>query len=566
MEKGIGASKGIGIGNVIIVQEANLDFTPPAVVNQEKEWTRCKDAVSTFIAQTNEMVEVVRKNIGEQEARILEGQVFIVSDPMLTGEIENLIGGGACAEEAISKACDQFIAVFSAIEDEMMRHRATDIADIKVRIMKILLGIKDINISEVPKNSVIVVKDLTPSMTTRIVKENIVGFITETGSETSHSAILARALQIPAVLSVTGATKKLANSQRVIVDGTQGIVIPSPSKQEIVKYESIAADLAKQQELLKEFYGKRTMTLDGHQVELFGNIGSEKDVEQVLEGDGEGIGLFRTEFLYMNRTKLPTEEEQFKAYSSVLAKMKGKPVIIRTLDVGGDKEIPYLGIPKEENPFLGYRAIRLCLDQPNLYKAQLRALLRAGRYGNLKIMVPMITRVEEIRRVKKLIQECEEELKVAAIDFQENIPLGIMIETPAACQIADLLAKEVKFFSIGTNDLTQYMMAVDRGNAKVVDWYSVYHPAVLRAIRHVIACAKAENIMVGMCGESAADPKLIPLLLAFGLDEFSVNPASILEVRKNIHEINLKNAWNDSKKMMEAVTKEEVLQLCGIIE
>lgn len=563
MHHGIGASKGIGIGNVVILQETKLEYHVPNSIDPDKELARFQDAVAKFSKITTKLYEDIKSRVGEAEAMILQGQIFMISDPMLTTEIETLIKSNHCAEEAVTKICDQFIGVFSAIEDEMMRQRATDIGDIKTRLLKILLNVEDIDISQVPKDTVIVVKDLTPSMTAGIVKENIAGIITEVGGKTSHSAILARALLIPAVLSIDGITAKLKNGVQVIVDGNEGIVIEEPSQEELSKYQALSEQGQVERDALKQYIGKRTETADGHRVELFSNIGNVKDVTQVLEGDGEGIGLFRTEFLFMDKKEMPSEEEQYQAYKAVLEQMKSKAVIIRTLDVGGDKEIPYLGLEKEENPFLGYRAIRYCLDRKENYKIQLRALLRAGVHGNLKIMIPLVTCIDEIREVKQLIQNCEQELSKEGVAYQANVPVGVMIETPAACQIADLLAREVDFFSIGTNDLTQYTMAVDRGNSKVAYLYSVFQPAVIRSICHIIACAKAEKIMVGMCGEAAADPKLVPLLLAFGLDEFSVSPASVLGVRQIIGSLKLSDTKVLAEKVLKAATEAEVKEILG---
>ena len=392
------------------------------------------------------------------------------------------------------------------------------------------------------------------------MKKNVVGIITEVGGVTSHSAILARALEIPAVLSIENCTTSLQDKEHAIVDGEKGIVIINPSKEQLDEYEEKYKKHLKEKKELLAFQGMKTKTADGIAVELFGNIGTPKEAQTVVESGGEGVGLFRTEFLFMDKSSLPSEEEQFESYKEAVTAMNGKPIIIRTLDIGGDKEIPYLEIPKEDNPFLGYRAIRYCLDRPEIYRAQLRALLRASAFGDIRIMVPLVTCIEEIRSVRELLKKYMKELDAEGLSYNSNIQVGVMIETPAASLIADLLAKEADFFSIGTNDLTQYTMAVDRGNAKVAALYSTYQPAVLRSIRGIIQAAKAEGIMVGMCGESASDRRLIPLLLAFGLDEFSVSSSAILATRKAISEISMEKAKEIAEKALQLTTEREVYE------
>jgi phosphotransferase system enzyme I (PtsI) len=424
-----------------------------------------------------------------------------------------------------------FYGIFSTMEDEMMKQRASDIADVKVSILKKLLGVKDIEIGKVPAGTVLVCKDLTPSMTSQIVKENVVGIITEVGGPTSHSAILARALEIPAVLSVPGIVDLVEDKDSVIVDGTSGDVFINPEGDVLAKYIVKREEFIKKQAELKKFIGMETLTADGDKLEVYCNIGTPKDAKKAMECDGEGVGLFRSEFLFMDNTHLPTEEEQFEAYKEALETMGGRTVIIRTLDIGGDKDIPYMDFEKEENPFLGFRAVRYCLANPDMYKTQLRAITRASAFGKAKIMVPLVTTVDEVRAVKKLVAEIKEDLRKEGIPFDENIEVGCMTETAASAAIADLLAKEADFFSIGTNDLTGYTMAVDRGNAKVAYLYSAFQPAVLRSIRQIIKAAKEAGIPVGMCGEAAADPLMIPLLMSFGLDEYSVNPVLVLTSR-----------------------------------
>ncbi|WP_167958124.1 phosphoenolpyruvate--protein phosphotransferase [Anaerosporobacter faecicola] len=560
MNHGIAASAGVGIGHIILLKECTMEYEKGRTIEPTAELNRFKTELERFTTDTQKVADDIRERIGEKEAEIIEGQIMIISDPALTGEVEAAIQSGTCAEQAMEQVCDTFIQMFSSIDDEMMRQRASDIHDIKTRFLKQLLGIIDVDISKVPKGTILVARDFTPSMTAGIVKENVVGIVTEVGGVTSHSAILARALEIPAVLSVEACMTNLKDGQEAIVDGEKGIVITEPSKEQIAEYQSRYAALQKEKEELQQFSNMHTQTKDGVRVELFGNIGNPKDVQSVVQAGGEGVGLFRTEFLFMDSSSLPTEEEQFLAYKEAAMTLNGKPIIIRTLDIGGDKEIPYLEIPKEDNPFLGYRAIRYCLDRTDIYRTQLRALLRASAFGDIRIMIPLVTCVEEVRQVKALLNELKSELKQEGQAYKEDLKVGVMIETPAASLIADLLAKEVDFFSIGTNDLTQYTMAVDRGNAKVAGLYSTYQPAVLRSIRNIIQAAKEQNIMVGMCGESASDIRMLPLLLAFGLDEFSVSSSAILATRKAISQITMEDAKKIAKQAMQFSTEKEVCQ------
>lgn len=558
--KGIGASEGYGVGKIVRLEEADLHFEDKEVENPKAEEERFQAAVEQFTERTMAMAEEMRQRVGEKEAEILEGHVMMVSDPSMSDEVMNQIKDGVCAERAFSNVCDMFIQIFSAAEDELTNQRVTDVQDMHTRLLKILLGKEEIDISKVPAGTVLAARDLTPSMTVGIRKENVVGILTEVGGKTSHSAILARALEVPAVLSIANVMEQVENGQEVAVDGFTGQVILQPSKQEKEEFQQKRERYLQEKEALKSLIGKPTVTACGKQVELVCNIGKPKDADGVLEKDGEGVGLFRTEFLFMDRSTMPTEEEQFAAYKEVAEKLGGKPVIIRTLDVGGDKEIPYLNLPKEDNPFLGYRAIRVCLNQKDMYRLQLRALLRASAYGDIRIMVPMVTCLEELRQVKEIIVELKKELDVQGIAYNKEIKIGVMIETPAAALIADLLAKEADFFSIGTNDLTQYTMAVDRGNAQVAYLYSTYQPAVLRSIARIIAAANTEGIPVGMCGEAAADSKLIPLLLAYGLDEFSVSATSVLATRNIISKWTLEAAKELAAKVAILSTEEEIVK------
>ncbi len=534
MYKGIAASRGIGIGSICRIIEQDLSFEAKMVSDTAAEKARFQKAIDDFVEETYAMAEDVKKNIGEKESEILLGHAVMISDPSMSGEMFSMIDAGQCAEAALTGVCDMFYGIFSTMDDEMMKQRASDIADVKVSILKKLLGVKDIEIGKVPKGTVLVCKDLTPSMTSQIVKENVAGIITEVGGPTSHSAILARALEIPAVLSVPGIVDLVEDKDAAIVDGTSGDVFINPEGDVLAKYVDKREAFIKKREELKKFIGKETLTADGDKLEIFCNIGTPKDAKKAMECDGEGVGLFRSEFLFMDNTHLPTEEEQFEAYKEALETMEGKTVIIRTLDIGGDKDIPYMDFEKEENPFLGFRAVRYCLANPDMYKTQLRAITRASAFGKAKIMVPLVTTVDEVRAVKKLVAEIKEDLRKEGIAFDEDIEVGCMTETAASAAIADLLAKEADFFSIGTNDLTGYTMAVDRGNAKVAYLYSTFQPAVLRSIRQIIKAAKEAGIPVGMCGEAAADPLMIPLLMSFGLDEYSVNPVLVLTARSII--------------------------------
>lgn len=558
MYNGIGASSGIGIGRVMIIKEQALSYAPTTDATPEQEIERYKQALNKFVENTMAKAEQMKSSVGEKEAEIIMGHAAMLQDPYMNSEIEKQMQSGSSAEKALETICDMFITMFESTGDELTMQRATDVKDIKKGMLSMLLGIEEADISKAPKGTIIVVDDLTPSMTTGIVKENIAGIITQTGGKTSHSAILARALEIPAVLSVAGVVEKLADGQQVIIDGSKGTVIDAPTEEQLKDYKEKRNKFLKEKEELKKYIGMATATADGRVVELVGNIGNPDNAKQVVECDGEGVGLFRTEFLFMDSDSMPTEEQQFEAYKKAALVLKDKPLIIRTLDIGGDKEIPYLGLKKEENPFLGFRAVRFCLENTQLYKTQLRALLRASAFGNIKIMVPLVTCVDEIRAVKALVKEIMADLDSQGIAYNKEIQVGVMMETSASVMVADLLAKEADFFSIGTNDLTQYTMCVDRGNADVAYLYSVYNPAVLRAIKHIIECGSKEGIMVGMCGEAAADPLMIPLLVAFGLSEFSVSATSVLATRKVISMWTQQEAQQVAQRTMQLETEKEV--------
>lgn len=561
MNKGIAGSAGYGVGKVVIISDAKPEYENRTITDTDAEIKRYDDAVASFTEKTHAMAEAMKESVGEHNAEILEGHILLLTDPGMDEITKGAIMSGTCAEAAFESTCDMFAGMFQMADDELTRQRATDIGDIKVRMLKILTGTPDVNISEVPAGTILVAEDLTPSMTAGIVKENVAGIITAVGGKTSHSAILARALEIPAVLSVDGIVDMVSDGMTAVVDGCDGICILDPSPEEIEEYQAKREKYLSDKALLEVYRGKDTVTADGVKVHLYGNIGNPEDAKQVAACDGEGVGLFRTEFLFMGASELPSEEEQFQAYKAAAETMEGREVIIRTLDVGGDKDIPYLGLEKEDNPFLGFRAVRYCLQNKDSYRVQLRALLRASAFGDIKIMVPLVTCVDEIRSVKALVKELMAELDAENIAYNKDIQVGAMIETPAASLIADLLAKEADFFSIGTNDLTQYTMAVDRGNAKVAYLYSSYNPAVLRSMKNIIEAANAAGIMVGMCGEAAADPLLIPLLISFGLGEFSVSATSVLATRGTIAKWSKAEADELAAKALSLATEAEVAEL-----
>lgn len=558
MFNGTPVSDGIGIGKVLIIEENSLEYTPKTVEDTEVESQRFRNAVDEFCKNTLEQAENLRKSTGDKEAEILEGHIAIIKDPYLCGEIEKLIDDGQCAESALEYMCDMFIAMFSATDDELTKQRAADVRDIKTGVLSILLGVQEVKISSAPSGTVLVAKELTPSMTAGINKDNIVGIITETGGKTSHSAILARALEIPAVLSVENAVSSLTNGQQVIVDGSEGVVIDSPDEVQLENYTQKRNAFLTERRELENYRGRKTVSASGEEYELFCNIGKPDDAVKAVESDGEGVGLFRTEFLFMDRNSIPTEDEQFDAYKKAALILKDKSLIIRTLDIGGDKDLPYLGLEKEENPFMGFRAIRYCLKNRDLFKTQLRAILRASAFGDIKIMFPLITTIDELREGKALVEEVKTELREKEIKFNENIQVGVMMETASAAVIADLLAKEADFFSIGTNDLTGYTMSCDRGNSDVSYLYSALQPSVLRLIKHIIECGVKNGIPVDMCGEAAANRMMIPLLISFGLTEFSVSAPSVLKVRKIISTWTKKEADEVAEKVMSMSSETEI--------
>lgn len=561
MYQGVNASEGIGIGSVMIAVDPDLTFEPHEVSDVAAEKERYQAALAVFCEKTQAQADHMKVAVGENEAEIMAGHIILAQDPGMTDAINGAIDGGACAEQALVDASTMFENMFLSMDDEMFRLRAADIADIRTGILAELLGVEVVDLSVLPENTVVVVHDLTPSMTATIDKKNVAGIVTETGGRTSHSAIIARALEIPAVLSVANSCSALRNGMTAIVDGSDGVVISEPEADVLAEYTAMAEKFAAEKAALEAFRGKETVTADGIKKVLACNIGSPDDVANALEHDAEAIGLFRSEFLFMDATELPSEEEQFQAYRKVATALKGAPVIIRTLDVGGDKEIPYLHMEKEENPFMGYRAVRYCLDNADQYKVQLRALLRASAFGDIKIMIPLVTCVEEVRAVKELVEVCKAELDQEGFKFNPDTEVGVMMETPAASLIADKLAEEADFFSIGTNDLIGYTMCADRGNDRISNLYNVYYPAVLRSIKNIIECGVKAGIMVGMCGEAAADPLLEPLLISFGLEEFSMSAPSILRARKTISQWSKQECDELAERALSLSTSAEVKAL-----
>jgi len=557
--KGIGVSPGIVIGKALLKEEKNIIIEKKEITSYEAEIKRFKTAMENSKCEIQDIYNKVLKNIGEEEATIFEAHLMILEDPEMLDQIEkNIEDNKVNAEWALKEVSEMFIAMFDAMDNEYMKERAADIKDATSRLMKKLLNIEEVNFGELANEVVIVARDLTPSDTSQIDKKKVLGFITEIGGRTSHSAIMARTLEIPAIVAVKDITSKVKNGDLIVFDGEEGLLYVNPEEKIVKLYEEKKAEYNRSQKELSLLIGEKSITKDGVRVELAANIGTPKDLESVMSNDAEGIGLFRSEFLYMDRKTAPTEEEQYVAYKEVAEKMNNKPVVIRTLDVGGDKELDYLNLPKEMNPFLGYRAIRVCLDKVDLFKTQLRAILRASAFGNIKIMFPMISSIEELRAAKTIVEQVKNELHKENIAFNKELEVGIMVEIPAAAIISDLLAKEVDFFSIGTNDLIQYTTAVDRMNEKISHLYNPFHPALLRLVKMVIDNAHKENKWVGMCGEVAGDPKLIPILIGMGLDEFSMSPISILRARGIIRNISQEKMKDLAGQVVNLPTAKEV--------
>lgn len=559
MLKAIGASFGIAIGRALVIKEEAVELKQCKVEDTDCELNRFNNAVESAITELEKINIDIKEKLGSEKAEIFEAHLMMLQDPEFIGAIQKKISDEKLnAEYSLQTVADETAAIFDLMENEYMTERAADIRDVSKRVLNILMGIKATSIAEIQEECILIAKDLTPSDTAQIDKSKILGFITEIGGKTSHTAIIARSLELPAVVGAGSNLNTIKDGDLIVLDGEKGIVIINPDEATLNEYKALREEFFELKNQLLKYVSMKSTTLDGKTVELAANIGSVEDVESVLKNGAEAIGLFRTEFLYMSKDALPTEEEQFETYKSVLEKMGKKPVIIRTLDIGGDKELDYLPMDKEMNPFLGYRAIRICLDRTDIFITQLRALLRASSYGTLKIMFPMISNLQELRMAKKILEQCKNDLKSEGVSFDENVHVGIMIEIPSAAVISDVLAKEVDFFSIGTNDLIQYTLAVDRMNEKIAYLYDFYHPGVLRLIKTVIENGHKAGIMVGMCGEMAGVTELIPVLLGFGLDEFSMSASSILRARRTVTNSNYEECIKLSEQVLSFGDSDEI--------
>ena len=559
MKKGIAASKGYAIGTVFLQEHEEIVITDQKVTDVAAEKEALQKSLDASRAQLEKIKEKAATEMGEEKAAVFEAHITLLDDPEFTGAMAMEIESNSInAMKAVDNVTNMFVSIFESMEDAYMRERAADIKDVSKRIIANLAGKGADAFAITEANTVVVAHDLTPSDTAQLDRSKVVGFITNIGGRTSHAAIMARTLEIPAVLGLGDITSVVKTGDKIIVDGITGDVIINPSEDVIAEYEAKKEKFKAEQEELKKLIDVKTTTKSGKRVEVCGNIGKPEDVLGVIANGGDGVGLFRTEFLYMDRDNAPTEEEQYESYKFVLEKMEGKQVVIRTLDIGGDKTLPYLPLPEEMNPFLGYRAIRLCLDRKEIFKVQLRALLRASVYGNLCVMFPMISGLEEFQNAKAVVEECKAELRAEGKEYSDSIQWGIMVEIPAAAVYADELAKHVDFFSIGTNDLIQYTCAVDRMNQKISYLYNQFNPAVLRLIKMVIENAHKEGKWAGMCGESAGDQRMIPILLGFGLDEFSMSPISILPARKLINSVSEADMKAFADKVLELGTAKEI--------
>ncbi|HDF2643170.1 TPA: phosphoenolpyruvate--protein phosphotransferase, partial [Clostridioides difficile] len=557
--KGIGASPGVALGKALVVEHSELVIEKKSIDNVEAEIAKLENAVAVSKDELVKVKEKASEELGAEEAEIFEAHLLVLEDPELIGSaIDKIKTENVNAEYALNEIKEMFVSMFESMDNEYMKERAADIKDVTNRILRHILGIKVVDLSALSEEVVLIAHDLTPSDTATMNKKMVLGFLTDIGGRTSHTAIMSRTLEIAAIVGLNDITSKVKDGDFVVFNGDTGEVIVNPDKETINKYTELKAKYEDERKALQLLKGKPSVTLDGKHVELAGNIGTPNDIEGLIKNDAEGVGLYRTEFLYMDRDSFPTEEVQYEAYKAVLEGMDGKPIVIRTLDIGGDKELSYLNMEPEMNPFLGYRAIRLCLDRKDIFKTQLRALYRASVHGRLRIMFPMISSLEELLQAKEVVKEVLAELDSEGVAYAKDVEIGMMIEVPSAAVISDVLAKHVDFFSIGTNDLIQYTCAVDRMNQKISYLYNQFNPAVLRLIKTVIDNAHKEGKWAGMCGESAGDQKMIPILLGMGLDEFSMSPISILPARKLITSVK----ESDMKKLADEVlnmgTAEEI--------
>ncbi|MGS0667975.1 phosphoenolpyruvate--protein phosphotransferase [Staphylococcus arlettae] len=557
--KGIAASDGVAIARAYLLVEPDLSFDNNKVSDVNAEVEKFQNAINTSKIELTKIRNNAEQNLGADKAAIFDAHLLVLDDPELIQPIEEKINNEQVnAPTALTEVTDQFITIFDSMDNEYMKERAADIRDVRKRVLANLLGVELPNPSMIDESVVIIGNDLTPSDTAQLNKEFVQGFVTNIGGRTSHSAIMSRSLEIPAVVGSKTITDEVNQGDMVIVDGLTGEVIVDPTSDEVIAYENKHERFFEDKKELQKLRDEETVTVDGVHAELAANIGTPNDLSGVIENGAEGIGLYRTEFLYMGRDQLPTEDEQFEAYKEVIQSMDGKRVVVRTLDIGGDKELPYLDLPDEMNPFLGYRAIRLCLDQPEIFRPQLRALLRASVYGKLNIMFPMVATIQEFRDAKAILLEEKENLTNEGVDVSDDIEIGIMVEIPSTAALADVFAKEVDFFSIGTNDLIQYTMAADRMSERVSYLYQPYNPAILRLVKQVIEASHKENKWTGMCGEMAGDETAIPILLGLGLDEFSMSASSVLKARRQIKGLS-KNEMNElAERAIDCATTEEV--------
>lgn len=559
--RGIPASNGIAMAKAYCFGQQDLSFQQKIISDVDLEVERFHAAVAASKAELENIRKRASTEMGEDNASIFASHLLALSDPEFIAPIvEKIKMQHMNAEQALKEIGDYFIAVFEKMDNEYMSERAADIRDVTKRVLSHLIGAQNTDYSMISEEVIIISDDLTPSETAQLKRKFVKGYITNIGGRTSHSAIIARSMEIPAVVGTGTATAEIKNGDFLIIDGFKGEILINPTQDTIVHYEKEHSRFLKRKEEWAKLVNRKTTTADGYRIELEGNIGTHKDLDNVIKNGGEAIGLYRTEFLYMGRKTLPSEEEQLHVFKEVLEGMEGKPVIVRTLDIGGDKEIPNLNLPKEMNPFLGFRAIRLCLEKQELFRTQLRALLKASQYGNLKVMFPMISNIEEFRQAKSMFEEEKKKLQNEGTAVRDDIELGIMVEIPSCALMADVFAKEVDFFSIGTNDLIQYTMAADRMNERVANLYQPCHPSVLRLIKMVIDGANREGKPVGLCGDMAEDENAVPLLIGLGLNKFSMNAASILRVRSHILSLSKKEMEVLVRAALQMSTASEVIE------